>query len=31
MNENLRKTLKEYFEQHNSKLYKYLNKNFEWE
>jgi len=30
MNDNLRKTLKEYFEHHNSKLYKYLDKNFEW-
>jgi len=31
MDYNLRKSLKEYFEPHNSKLYKYLNKDFQWE
>ena len=31
MKNNLRKSLKEYFEPHNSKLYEYLNRNFQWE
>ncbi len=30
MKDNLRKSLKEYFEPYNSKLYKYLNRDFEW-
>jgi len=31
MNYNLRKSLKEYFEPYNSKLYKYLSIDFQWE
>jgi len=31
MNENLRKSLREYFEPYNLKLYNYLNRDFKWE
>jgi len=31
MNNDLRKYLKEYFDPHNSKLYQYLGRDFQWE